>query len=225
MLTDHEEDVITKTLEGQLVDLPSQSSGAVKIFICCTQSDFQLERCILWEIVLPELQQYCSQHGLDVELVDPLHGTYVDPSYDRSLFDLCMLELEDCHRISQGPFFLCLTGNKYGPTPLPAYIKAEDFDIISAKACEAGKDMCLLNSWYIKDDVLRPTVYRLKDPREKLKYYDCRNPEMQGLRERDQLDWLETFKELQEILQTSLEVASAEGPQSKDLSEYYTGGK
>ncbi|KAH8033894.1 hypothetical protein HPB51_017344 [Rhipicephalus microplus] len=65
-------------------------------------TDFEQERRVVQENVLPELQRHCASLGVDVELLDLQQGQ--DPRLRP--VDATLRELEDCHARSLGCFLL-----------------------------------------------------------------------------------------------------------------------
>ena len=69
-------------------------------------TDFEAEREKLWGETLGELQHHLVAYGIEVEFVDMHLGSVLDHVYDSHSFRQHLQEIELCHRVSTGPFFL-----------------------------------------------------------------------------------------------------------------------
>ena len=64
------------------------------------------ERNILAIEVYPYLRKFCSQLGLDFQVVDMRWGVTEVSQNDHSVEKLCLLEVENCQKTSRGPNFV-----------------------------------------------------------------------------------------------------------------------
>ncbi|PIK44941.1 putative NACHT and WD repeat domain-containing protein 1-like [Apostichopus japonicus] len=115
-------------IKGFCNDIPSQKSTTVRVFLSSTFTDMIHERNKLLREVYPKLQRYCQERGLDFEVVDMRWGVHDNVTTDHKTTHLCMVEIDNCRNLSQGPCFVAFLGNKYGYRPLRATIAAEMFD-------------------------------------------------------------------------------------------------
>ncbi|XP_046664661.1 uncharacterized protein LOC124357184 [Homalodisca vitripennis] len=100
------EQVVEEVLQGQLEASKWAIPRQTKIYICSTRADFLEERRTLLENVGPELQSMYDSTGLEVELVDVHFGTGTDTLQDPYRFADQLAEIQHCHQVSRGCFFL-----------------------------------------------------------------------------------------------------------------------
>ena len=68
--------------------------------------DFKAERNSLPRHAYPELSAFCSERGLDFQVVDMRWGITDDVINDHHVTDLCIREIALCQQISCGPNFV-----------------------------------------------------------------------------------------------------------------------
>ena len=56
--------------------------------------------------VYPGIRSYCQKFGLEFEVVDMRWGVNDDMSADHLTTQLCLKEINNCRRLSQGPQFV-----------------------------------------------------------------------------------------------------------------------
>ena len=71
-------------------------------------AEFQLERQILWDAVLPKLRRRFLPEELEIQLIDIHQGETLERHLDGRAFGRHLEIIRDCHRISVGPFFLVI---------------------------------------------------------------------------------------------------------------------
>ena len=69
-------------------------------------SDFIHERNKLAEEVFPHLKNYCSSKGLDFQVIDMRWGVSDMNVSLHQTSEVCLNEIEQCHRMSLGPAFI-----------------------------------------------------------------------------------------------------------------------
>ncbi|XP_072165436.1 NACHT domain- and WD repeat-containing protein 1-like [Diadema setosum] len=196
---------------GRLTSLPPLTSKVVKVILSCCKSDTIQERLTLLRDAVPELQRFCQQYGLDFQLVDMHQGPSNTSTNDHEMAGLRIQEISDAHKMSLGPFFVSIIGNKYGDYVLPSRIDATEFSHIRDCAFEAGKDINVLDEWYVQEGDGVEQVYVLQPISSKLKYYYDSSPENKELNEKDLLKWKKAHDALLEILQQCAEYVHDEG--------------
>ncbi|XP_006814909.1 NACHT domain- and WD repeat-containing protein 1-like [Saccoglossus kowalevskii] len=211
---------------GHVAALPQLPSRVVKVFLSCLQSDTESERVALLQDVYPDLQEHCLQYGLDFQLFDMHQYGSNSITIDHETTATRILELEDSHRLSQGPFFVSLIGSKYGECILPAVIEEAEYAHIKDCAFEAGRNINLLDEWYLEDVTsTEKKVYRLQPISMKLKHFYDIGVENKELQEKDRLQWKKTHETLLELLQQCSEYAFDEGLINEDeVHKYYMSG-
>ncbi|KAL5018424.1 hypothetical protein ScPMuIL_004146 [Solemya velum] len=200
-------DYITNILTGRLSDLPPLPATCVKIYVSSNKSDFESERLRLWNDTFPDLQHHFHQYGLDVIWVDPHHGVDNDHVFDHEAFHRHVSEISECHNQSIGPFFLCLLGNKYGACPLPYALDEKEFKHIRNEAFDGGKDIKLLDEWFVRCATTVPVVYKLKPIKSVFKYY----PNGRDYNGTSNYKWMDIYTTLLDLIQYGAKVAYEEG--------------
>ena len=87
-----------------------------KIFLSSTFKDMQYERDIIQKEILPEVQDYVTKYGINLEIVDLRWGISTEnvdgEDVNYKILRTCFDEIDLCK-----PFFMCLLGNRYGWIP------------------------------------------------------------------------------------------------------------
>uniref|UniRef100_A0A1I8FXK9 DUF4062 domain-containing protein n=1 Tax=Macrostomum lignano TaxID=282301 RepID=A0A1I8FXK9_9PLAT len=148
-------------------------SKIVRIFTSSTFTDLVILRCLMFnadtgvernslmERVYPKIKEYCREkHGLEFQVVDMRWGVRDEATDDHMTTELCLREIKTCQRVSVGPNFVVLLGQKYGYRPVPTLIDAQEFDMIVAAVRQGGaeKDAACLERWYKRDANIVPPV-------------------------------------------------------------------
>ncbi|XP_035670187.1 NACHT domain- and WD repeat-containing protein 1-like [Branchiostoma floridae] len=184
-----------------------------------------LERAALKSDAIPELHTYCQQHGLDFQLVDMHHEWLTDSCTDHTTAGRRLQELRDCYNVSCGPFFVSIIGDRYGECPLPQHINEIEFCHVRDTAVQLGKDVSLLEEWYVKDENAVPPEYVLQPIEAKLPHYGDRSEENEELMAHYHNVWLNTFNALQDLLYKSAQAAhQRRAISTKQLSKYQLSG-
>eukprot|EP00058_Branchiostoma_floridae_P024829 XP_002610319.1 hypothetical protein BRAFLDRAFT_84043 [Branchiostoma floridae] len=187
--------------------------------------DTILERAALKSDAIPELHTYCQQHGLDFQLVDMHHEWLTDSCTDHTTAGRRLQELRDCYNVSCGPFFVSIIGDRYGECPLPQHINEIEFCHVRDTAVQLGKDVSLLEEWYVKDENAVPPEYVLQPIEAKLPHYGDRSEENEELMAHYHNVWLNTFSALQDLLYKSAQAAhQRRAISTKQLSKYQLSG-
>ncbi|XP_061166036.1 protein qui-1-like [Saccostrea echinata] len=202
---------VQNILTGRLQEVPELPRQTVKIYVCSNYSDFEVERTALLKDTFPTLQHHCLKYGLDLHWVDVHHGCKLDHAKDTHSFQRHLATMEECHRKSSGPFFICLLGSKYGDCPLPSFLDEAEFTHIRNEAFEGGKDIRLLDDWYIKDEYSVPVLYKLKPLQDVYKNIQFRSSGNQREHERNIEEWSATYTGLLDIIQYGAKIAHDEG--------------
>lgn len=203
--------MMDKIYRGRMADLPPKPSRLVKVVFSCTKSDSEHERQVILQNAVPEIQVHCQQFGLEFQLVDMHQGPIDVATNDHELGVLRLSEIEDAHRISEGPFFVSFIGNKYGEYVLPIRINGNEFTHIRDCAFEAGKDINVLDEWYTQEGEGENLFYVLRPISSKLDHYYDVNPENAELHEKDVNKWKKIHDSILEILQQCAEYVHDEG--------------
>lgn len=133
---------------------------SIRVFLSSTFRDFQGERQILQDRVVPAIRETYASRGVAFELVDLRWGIPPAAARAHRTIDLCKREIERCGALSPHCHFLFMLGNRYGWRPAPHVIAAEDYERLSSQP-EARE---VLQTWYQRDANAVPPVWRLRPP-------------------------------------------------------------
>ncbi|XP_067656688.1 NACHT domain- and WD repeat-containing protein 1-like [Haliotis asinina] len=180
-----------KVFDGVFQDLPAKESKTIRIFFSSTFTDMTVERNMLMKESVPRLRDYCLARGLDFQVVDMRWGVREETSVDQMTTEMCLREVNNCQEISMGPNFVVFLGDRYGSCPLPSTVPVTDFRVFHRVAMAMGKDIYLLDKWYLLDNNAEPPVYQLQPITNLLPHYNDQDPAKQHLQEKDQKRWRE----------------------------------
>lgn len=125
-------------------------------------------------------------------------GVRDEATDDHQTVDLCNREINTCQRVSLGPNFVALIGDKYGFRPLPNRIKSKEFRELRRCLIELDVATDALDTWYKEDLNARPHEHLLQPISSVLKNFTNRNePDLQML---DQRIWQAIQERLHELL-------------------------
>lgn len=180
----------------KLVPLPRR---VVRIFMSSTFTDMTLERNSFMERTYPRLKKYCREkHGLDFQVVDMRWGVRDEATDDHQTVTLCSREIDTCQRVSVGPNFVALIGDKYGFRPLLNRIKSTEYRALRRCLIEVDVNTDFLDTWYKEDLNSVPAEYLLQPISSILKNFTNKNePELQSV---DQRIWSAIQDRLHELL-------------------------
>ncbi|CAJ0937081.1 unnamed protein product, partial [Mesorhabditis belari] len=124
------------------------------LFVYNSHNEWPLERRLVWNEVLPELQNYAFHCGIDLEMADTLTDQQkVTAQVHRNT----LRAMEDPNTV-----VVLLIGDKYGDGGLPLELRKEEFDAIREAVFEHNQDVKYLEKYYILDRTRNPEEYRLK---------------------------------------------------------------
>jgi hypothetical protein len=98
---------------------------SVKVFCSSTFKDQLEERRVLKTVVMPDLEVWCRERGIEIAMVDLLWGI---PMNSSAAFTIrtCLGELDVCRQMNSAPYFLYLGGQRFGWPPSRADINDDD---------------------------------------------------------------------------------------------------
>ncbi|XP_033743470.1 uncharacterized protein LOC117329570 [Pecten maximus] len=210
-----------RMLEGKLDNIPNIPRSIVRIFISSTFSDMRAERNAIVREATPKLRDFCAEHDLDFQMVDMRWGVTDDSQNDHTVEKICLLEVENCQKISLGPNFVLIKGSRYGFRPIPTEISSEDFTLLTSYTTNPEHTK-LLHTWFKKDDNSQPPQYILQHIRSKFTFFGDYSPGCDEKRAKDTESWHQTFRQLQLILRQAAKAAADAGKMSScALHEYF----
>ncbi|XP_056374124.1 NACHT domain- and WD repeat-containing protein 1 [Hyla sarda] len=202
---------IKDILRGKSEILPVESSKSVRLFVSSTFSDMAEERNALLEMAYPEIQAFCQNHGLTFEVVDMRWGIRDYASVDHMTTDLCLKEIEACQRISIGPYFIALVGNRYGYRPMPRVIDEEEFDILYKKVLKDEAKAHLLTRWFWKDMNTVPPTHVFQPITVHFPHFSDTDPSHAKIQAKEAKEWKEVERQLSSALRSAAQAAYIEG--------------
>ncbi|CAB3406664.1 unnamed protein product [Caenorhabditis bovis] len=136
--------VMFRGVSPQKTNETSQINSSTVFIVANDAEEFDVERRILWQDVLPELQNVAFQAGFDLEWVDvPLEtGALTHSTVERLI-----QKLEE----NANNLIICLLGNRYGEVSAPVTLRKEEFDSIRASLFELNVDVRILDQCYTID--------------------------------------------------------------------------
>ncbi|KAM9848826.1 NACHT domain- and WD repeat-containing protein 1 [Aulostomus maculatus] len=164
-------------------------SNMVRVFISSTFTDMSSERKALLEKAYPEVLAFCRRQGLVFEVVDLRWGIRNITSGDHEACELSLQEIQTCKRVSAGPAFVALLGNRYGHRPLPRLIPEKQFEILLSKLSKNPEGIKQLQQWYLRDNNAIPPTYVLQPIPVHFPHYSDLRPESGPQREKEVLSW------------------------------------
>lgn len=205
---------LDRLFSGDIINLTPLPKRVVRLFISSTFTDMTLERNSLMERVYPRLKKFCRErYGLDFQVVDMRWGVRDEATDDHQTATLCSREIDNCQRMSLGPNFVALLGDKYGFRPLCNRIKSSEYRALRRCLIELDINTDFLDTWYKEDLNAVPAEYLLQPISSILKNFTNRNePELQSV---DQRIWLAIQERLHELLLIGSERLVQQGRMSR----------
>ncbi|KAG2463912.1 NWD1 protein, partial [Polypterus senegalus] len=198
-------------LKGRVTDVMPEKSNIVRVFISSTFTDMCTERDTLLDKAYPELQAFCHSLGLVFEVVDMRWGVRDAIIVDHKTTELCLREIKSCQKLSVGPTFTALIGNRYGYRPIPRVIEEKEFEMLLGKLHSDADSIKNLTKWFWKDENSDPSVYVLQPITTLLPHYNDIRPESKEQRDKDVATWRRTEAELSQALRTAAAQAEIDG--------------
>ncbi|XP_042564938.1 NACHT domain- and WD repeat-containing protein 1 [Clupea harengus] len=209
-----------EVLRGHTQTGPQPRSSVVRVFVSSTCSDMSAERGVLLERAYPEVLSFCQSLGLTFEVVDLRWGVRDMVVVDHMTAELCLEEIQSCKRISAGPTFIALLGNRYGLRPIPRLISEREFELLVGKLSDLD-DIKFLNKWYWRDDNTIPSSYVLQPITTHFPHYDEAVAECKELRDNDALSWQYTEARILRLLRGAALQAEKAGQMTSEQKHRY----
>ncbi|MGH0155660.1 UNVERIFIED_CONTAM: hypothetical protein FKN15_029443 [Acipenser sinensis] len=203
-------------LKGRGSGIAEEISNVVRVFISSTFTDMSTERDALLDKAYPELQAFCQTLGLVFEVVDMRWGVRDAIAVDHMTIELCLREIQSCQRVSVGPIFTALIGNRYGYRPIPRVIEEQEFELLLSKLSADESAMQLLKDWFWKDENSVPPAYILQPITTHLPHYSDTRPESRPQHQHDVATWWSTETQLSRLLRAAAVQAEKEGEFSRE---------
>ncbi|CAM2109087.1 unnamed protein product [Caretta caretta] len=212
-------DTCQELLQGKMVPLSFQPSSVVRIFISSASSDMATERETLLKAAYPEVQAFCQKHSLMFEVIDLRWGVCDIIDTDHMSTQLCLEEIESCQKLSVGPTFIGLLGDRYGHRPLPRLIEEKEFEALIAQLTGDPTATHLLTFWYWKDENAIPSVYVLQPITDHLPH--CHPTANQAQHQENMEVWRSVERDLASALRLAAREAEKHGLISQEQRHRY----
>lgn len=207
-------------IEGDLNHLPPLPSRTIRVFLSSTFSDMIPERNALMEHVYPQLKNFCrQQYRLEFQMIDLRWGIREQSHDDHTIIDFCLKEIENCKKVSLGPSFVVLIGQKYGYRPFPPTINAREFETIRDELVASGHDVDLLDRWFKRNTNVTSAVYNLQPISSILPNYANKSDET--LQQSANEEWARVHKSLQHLLRSGVQSCVESGKLSEVNKDKY----
>ncbi|XP_071402923.1 NACHT domain- and WD repeat-containing protein 1 [Centroberyx affinis] len=210
-----------EVLRGQAAGPQQSRSNMVRVFISSTFTDMSSERRALLDKAYPEVHAFCRSLGLVFEVVDLRWGIRNITSGDHEALELFVKEIEACKRISAGPTFIALLGNRYGHRALPRLVPEKQFEVFLSKLSENPEGLKLLNQWFLKDNNAVPPAYVLQPITAHFPHYGDLRPESGPQRDKNVASWRSTETRLLQVLRSAATQAEADGDVTAEQKQHF----
>ncbi|XP_035987690.1 NACHT domain- and WD repeat-containing protein 1 isoform X2 [Fundulus heteroclitus] len=197
-------------LTGRSTGAQRMRSNMIRVFVSSALTDMSSERKALLEKAYPEVQTFCRSLGLVFEVVDLSWGMRNVPCGDHEAWEVSLQEIQTCRRISAGPAFVGLLGNRYGHRELPRLIPEKQFEVLLSKMVKNPDGVKKLQEWFLKDSNSVPPTYVLQP---------ITTPETGRLHDNDLLSWRLTESQLLQLLRSAAAEAEAAGDISAEQKQ------
>jgi WD40 repeat protein/energy-coupling factor transporter ATP-binding protein EcfA2 len=122
--------------------------------------DMKLERSLFHTRIVPLLQDFCREHRAELIVDDLRAGLSAEQWKSPHLFDFALRQIHDAYNSGTSPFFLVMTGEKYGWTPLPVSLPEHEF--FELQAFWEPEERASVLQWYRCDHNALPPAYVLQ---------------------------------------------------------------
>ncbi|XP_032427977.1 NACHT domain- and WD repeat-containing protein 1 isoform X2 [Xiphophorus hellerii] len=198
-------------LRGRCQGAQRTGSNMIRIFISSSFTDMSVERKVLLEKAFPEVRSFCRSLGLVFEVVDLSWGIRTFPYGDHEVSEIFLQEIQTSQKVSAGPAFVGLLGNKYGHRPLPRLIPEKQFEVLLSKLSKNPEAVQQLQEWFRKDNNSVPPTYVLQPITARFPHYNDLRPEVAKLHDDDLLSWRVTESQLLQLLRSAAAEAETAG--------------
>ncbi|XP_054451988.1 NACHT domain- and WD repeat-containing protein 1, partial [Anoplopoma fimbria] len=203
------QDIMRGRIDG--AQRTKKNSNMIRVFISSCFTDMSSERKALLEKAYPEVLAFCRSLGLVFEVVDLRWGIRSDSSGDHEACEIFLEEIKSCQRISAGPAFIALLGNRYGYRILPRLIPEKQFETFLSRISKNQEGVKQLNKWFLKDNNAVPPTYVLQPITTHFPHYSDLRPESGPQRDKNLLSWRSTETQVLKLLRSSATDAEAAG--------------
>ncbi|XP_034564229.1 NACHT domain- and WD repeat-containing protein 1 [Notolabrus celidotus] len=198
------------------------SSNMIRVFISSTFTDMSAERKALREKAFPEVLAFCRRLGLVFEVVDLRWGIRSISSGDHETCEIFLQEIQICQRISAGPAFIALLGNRYGHRALPRLIPEKLFEVLLSSLSKNPEGTKQLSQWFLKDNNSVPPTYILQPIPAHFPHYSDLRSESGPERDKDVLSWRFTETQLLRHLRSAATDAEAAGDITAEQKQLFS---
>nr|XP_057929905.1 NACHT domain- and WD repeat-containing protein 1 [Doryrhamphus excisus]XP_057929906.1 NACHT domain- and WD repeat-containing protein 1 [Doryrhamphus excisus] len=188
-----------------------KTSNMIRVFISSTITDMSGERKALLEKAYPQVLSWCRNLGLVFEVVDLRWGMGKVTSGEHDACELSLREISISKKMSAGPAFVALLGNRYGHRALPAEIPCKQFELFVSKLANKPDAVRMLDHWYTRDDNAVPPTYVLLPVTTGFPHYSDLRPDSAAKRDEEVASWRLIEAQLLQHLRSAAREAAAAG--------------
>uniref|UniRef100_A0A3Q3BE57 NACHT and WD repeat domain containing 1 n=1 Tax=Kryptolebias marmoratus TaxID=37003 RepID=A0A3Q3BE57_KRYMA len=198
-------------LTGRCGEAQRTKSNMIRVFLSSTFTDMNSERKVLLDKAYPEVLSFCRSLGLVFEVVDLRWGLRNVPFGDHGVCEVSLQEIGTCQKVSAGPAFIGLLGNRYGPRVLPRLVPEKLFEVLLSKLSKNPEGIKQLQQWFLKDNNAVPPTYVLQPITAHFPHYCDLRPEDKHLHDNSVLSWRFAETHLLQVLRSAATDAEADG--------------
>ncbi|CAI4225513.1 unnamed protein product [Auanema sp. JU1783] len=144
--------------EAPKTDFSLKSCSSRIYIVLSDPQEFYVERKLLLQEVLPEIQSFAFNMGIDIEWFDPYKE---NEKLTNEISEKIMNAMDDDKTI-----VICFLGDKWGLPKAPLELKKEEFENIRQAIFEQNADVKLLDNNYALDRTCREDIYKLCRPED-----------------------------------------------------------
>ena len=139
----------------------------IRFFVSSTFEDMKMERDLLQE-VFQQLNTEYAEHEWQIDFVDLRWGISREAGLENKTMQICKEELRRCQQMSPKPYFVILSGDRYGWVPLPETVPTEIYSTLEMDRYERH----LFDTWYYLDENYPPDGAYVLNSRREVKLHD-----------------------------------------------------
>ncbi|EGD83552.1 hypothetical protein PTSG_04157 [Salpingoeca rosetta] len=153
-------------VKGDVTAQDGLGSAQVRAFISSTFTDTVHERNEILLKVVPKVRAFAKTKGYDFSPATMRWGVTKAHANNHSHAELCIKEVKQCMKLSEGIAFISLLGQKFGFQPFPSNIEQGEFEKLVDALRQSDQDEASaieqLERWFELDTNKQPAKYVLR---------------------------------------------------------------
>lgn len=131
----------------------------IRTFLSSTFKEFLEERRLIHKSLTKLIKERIKSKDFDIEITDMMYGVNSKIIKENLVTDLCLDEINRCHKTFEKPYFIALVGDSYGTVLAPTEIPGRVFkDTLRAVRKD---EMMYLKKSYSEDCYAKKTIFLL----------------------------------------------------------------